>query len=75
MTIEVDFTGKLAWVDDLSWAALQTVLKSASEEECLKMIKHERKNKRRLQFMLRMHGRYNALRTGRERKELVQEMS
>lgn len=63
---------KLDWVDDLTWTSLNAKLKEVSEKEAADMLTHERKGKRRLQFMMRMHGRFNSLRTARERKEIAQ---
>ena len=56
-----------------TWKSLNEALQSdeTGEEECLRLLQVERKNQRRLQFMLRLYGRYNKLRTERERRELA----
>lgn len=64
-------SAKMAYVDGLTWQDLQSTLRKADESTCKKMIEYELKNQRRLQFMLRMHGRYNRLRITRERAEIA----
>lgn len=53
-----------------NWAALNHGLPELTEKDCLELLSFERENKRRVQFMLRIYGRYNRLRTHREREEL-----
>lgn len=54
-----------------TWPNLQASLSEASEEDCRKMLVMEREGKQRLQFLLRIYGRFNRLRAERERRELV----
>lgn len=61
----------MAYVDALTWKTLQDALKEASEADIKKMMAYESKHKKRLQFLLRMHARYNKLRTTRERNALA----
>ena len=61
----------MSYVDKLTWERLQEELKEADEATIKRMIDYEVKHRKRLQFLLRMHGRYNKLRTTRERNELM----
>lgn len=61
----------MSWVDDLTWQSLQAKLRESSEDEVLKMLNHERKHRRRLQFLMRMHACYNKMRATRERNALA----
>lgn len=54
-----------------SWTALNDVLRGASEEACAGLLRVECAGKQRVQYMLRIHARYNKLRAERERRELV----
>lgn len=56
-----------------NWNSLNEKLQSTktTEEDCWKLLKSERAGPRRLQFMLRIYGRANKLRTERERKEIA----
>jgi hypothetical protein len=56
-----------------NWGALQEALKEIDEDNCWKLLREERSGKRRMQFLLRIHGRANKLRVERERYELVRE--
>lgn len=56
-----------------NWKALNTRIKTISEEECEQLLTLERQGEARPQFILRIYGRYNTLRTLRERKELMSE--
>lgn len=60
-----------------TWNSLNTALQSddVDEDECLRLLKIERAGQRRLQFMLRLYGRYNKLRTERERREIAADAS
>jgi len=62
----------MAYVDDLTWTTLNQELMTSDEDHIQKMINWERKHRRRLQFMLRMHARLNKVRASRERKELAE---
>lgn len=53
-----------------SWINLNSALKGADEDYCNQLLSHERANKRRKQFMLRIHSRLNKVRADRERAEL-----
>ena len=53
-----------------SWLVLNAELRVADEERCRKLLLHEKETKRRLNYMLRIYGRYNRLRSDRERREL-----
>lgn len=57
---------------ELNWSNLNTKLRTASEEECLKMLKHEQTVGKRVNFLLRIHSRFNVLRAARERAEIAQ---
>lgn len=56
-----------------TWKSLNEELQKdeMTEEECLRLLNIERKGQRRLQFMLRLFGRYNKLRAERERREIA----
>lgn len=56
-----------------TWISLNEKLQdtATTEEECWKLLKVERAGQRRLQFMLRIFGRANKLRTERERKAIA----
>ena len=54
-----------------NWGALNEALRKATEQQCQQLLAAERKGKRRLQFLLRIYGRYNRLRTIRERKAIA----
>ena len=60
-------------LDDFTWQLLQSSLShdSIDEETLEAMLAREVENKKRLQFLLQIHGRYNKLRTTRERNELM----
>lgn len=53
-----------------SWLALNKFLRTARETQCSILLAFERKGRRRLNYMLRIYGRYNRLRCDRERREL-----
>jgi hypothetical protein len=53
-----------------NWLNMNNALRTATEEECFKLLLHEKENRQRLAFMLRIYGRYNQLRAQRERMEL-----
>lgn len=56
-----------------NWAILNDNIKRLPENEVKKLLDKERKGLKRTQFLLRLYGRYNTLRTLRERKELMAE--
>lgn len=53
-----------------SWLQLNKVLRTIKETECGTLLRFERHGKRRVNYMLRIYGRYNRLRSDRERREL-----
>lgn len=56
-----------------SWAALNKGISKLNEQEAKALLDAERKGQQRHSFLLRIYGRYNTLRTKRERKELLAE--
>lgn len=52
------------------WIALNEVLKTCTEDEAVELMDTEKAGKNRLQFIKRIHSRFNKLRYQRERKEL-----
>ena len=56
-----------------SWPVLNAKLREATEKECYRLMLLEAQHKRRLQFLLRIYGRYNKLRGERERRGLLTE--
>lgn len=54
-----------------NWATLNARIHECSEEECADLLARERLGKRRATFLLRLYGRFNTLRTTRERQELL----
>lgn len=53
-----------------NWAALNTRLQSADENDCLAMMKAEKGGLRRKSWLVRIHHRLNKLRAQRERAAL-----
>lgn len=56
-----------------NWQVLNEKIKTLPEEQVEQLLNIERKGQRRAQFLLRIYGRYNTLRTIRERRELMAE--
>ncbi len=56
-----------------NWRELNKKLNLLSESEVLALLNAERAGQRRVTFLERLHQRYTALRTARERIELLQE--
>lgn len=56
-----------------NWQALNDGIRSLSEDHVKQLLELEKSGQRRTQFLLRLYGRYNTLRTVRERKELMAE--
>jgi len=54
-----------------SWRHLNAVIGVLDEGQVSKMISHEMTNGHRATFITRLHQRYTALRTARERAELL----
>ena len=57
----------------MNWRELNKKLNLLSENEVLELLEAERVGQRRVTFLERLHQRYTALRTARERVELLQE--
>ena len=57
----------------MNWRELNKKLNLLSESEVLALLEAERVGQRRVTFLERLHQRYTALRTARERVELLQE--
>ena len=52
------------------WARFNDLVMSLDEPGAASLLKEERRGKRRLQWLLRIHSRLNKLRASREREEL-----
>jgi hypothetical protein len=57
----------------MNWRDLNKRLNLLSEDEVLALLEAERAGQRRVTFLERLHQRYTALRTARERVGLLQE--
>ncbi len=57
----------------MDWRRLNKELALLSEEEVLVLLNDERANRRRISILERLHQRYTALRTARERREILRE--
>lgn len=55
----------------MNWRELNARLSSLREDELAAMIEEERQGERRSTLLVRMHQRFTALRTLRERRELL----
>jgi hypothetical protein len=55
----------------MNWRELNARLSSLREDELAAMIEEERQGERRHTLLVRMHQRFTALRTLRERRELL----
>lgn len=58
---------------EITWRKLNAELKTLNEAKVLEMLIHERESARRVSVLERLHQRYTALRTARERIEILQE--
>lgn len=54
-----------------TWPACNEFLRKATELQAYAALTAERDGKRRVQFLLRLHARFNRLRAQRERAELL----
>ena len=54
-----------------SWQILNKTIGKLTEEECAQLLELEKAGKRRAGFLMRLHGRFNVLRTQRERESLI----
>ena len=59
----------------MNWRELNARLSSLREDELAAMIEEERHGERRQTLLVRMHQRFTALRTLRERQELLSQQS
>lgn len=57
----------------MNWRTLNKNLKNMREEDVWLMLEEERHGARRRTVLQRLHQRYSALRTAREREELLAE--
>ena len=65
-------TKKLTVEDALGdWLICNSYLRSATEQEAKALLDAELAGKRRVQFLLRAHARFNRQRASRERSELL----
>lgn len=55
-----------------SWASCNNYLRDATEEQAKKLLLLEQSRGCRIQFLLRIHARYNKMRGQRERAGLLQ---
>lgn len=56
-----------------SWANLNEALREADEATTKGLLAREKKDKKRVQYLLRIHARFNKVRAARERAELLAE--
>ena len=54
-----------------NWVTLNSVVMDLEEAQVKALLDLEREGQRRPAFLLRLYGRYNTLRTRRERSELL----
>jgi len=54
-----------------NWPSLNDALRSATKTEALELLVFEQAGQRRVQYLLRIYGRYNLLRAKEERAELL----
>jgi hypothetical protein len=57
-----------------SWDSLNKALKKIKEDPAWALLKEEKAGRKRPQFLLRIYGRANLLRSQRERKELLKSL-
>jgi len=58
-----------------SWADLNKFLLDADEGECVQLSSEERRGRRRQQFLLRIHSRFNKVRAENERLRIKEDVS
>ena len=56
--------------DLANWIDLNEALRTASEEQALKLLTEEQAGRNRKQFVLRIHSRVNRMRAARERASI-----
>lgn len=60
-------------MQNLNWRNMNNILDTLSEAQVLEMLNDERGGRRRVTILTRLHQRYSALRTARERIEILRE--
>lgn len=55
-----------------NWEGCNDFLREATELQAKALLEHEQAGKRRVQYLLRIHARFNRERAKRERAELLQ---
>lgn len=55
----------------VNWESCNNFLREASEKQAQALLDMEKAGKRRVQYLLRIHARYNRERARRERSELL----
>ena len=53
------------------WRKMNEFIQAHTEEECWKLLKEEQKGGKRLDYLLRIYGRANKLRSTRERRAIA----
>ena len=59
-------------MDKLNWRDLNETLPQLTEPQVLEMLEAEKAGARRQTTLIRLHQRYSALRTQRERKDIME---
>lgn len=62
-------------MDKVSWRSLAATLSSMAEEDVKLLLDAERRGPKRPMFVRRLHQRYAALRTARERAAIMAEIA
>lgn len=55
-----------------NWESCNNFLRDCTEEQAAQLLEMEKQGKRRVQYLLRIHARFNRERAKRERSELLQ---
>lgn len=55
----------------VNWESCNDYLRNATEDEARKLLEVELHGAQRMQYVLRIHARYNKMRAARERIELI----
>lgn len=55
----------------MNWRELNETLNSLDEQKVLALLNEERKDRRRVTVLTRLHQRYTILRAARERREIL----
>lgn len=63
---KVDLTGVLN-----NWESCNDFLRNCSEQQAAELLELEKTGKKRMQYLLRIHARFNRERARRERSELL----